>query len=77
MTISSIMGLAAKDEDGFRPRKNVKARERPVVSAPLPPEQEPAGGRRSIKELPFHGMWAGHIEDGVRYVDNLRDNPKG
>ena len=45
----------------------------------LPCEQEPRGPRRSIKELPFYGMCADRtdIEDGVSYVNKLRDNPRG
>ena len=40
----------------------------------VPCEQEPARPRRSIKDLPFYGMWADRtdIEDGVSYVNKLR-----
>jgi hypothetical protein len=45
----------------------------------VPTEQEPAGKRRSIKDLPFYGMWKDRsdIGDGVEYVNKLRDNPRG
>jgi hypothetical protein len=36
------------------------------------------GKRRSIKDLPFYGMWKDRtdIGDGVEYVNKLRDNPR-
>lgn len=44
----------------------------------LVPEAHPRQ-RRSIRELGFAGMWADRddIEDGVAYVDGLRENPQG
>jgi hypothetical protein len=35
--------------------------------------------RRSIKDLPFYGMWADRddIVDGLTYVNTLRNNPRG
>ena len=74
------MTIAARYEDGvFKPLEDVKVKEGTVVEVYLPTEQEPAAPRRSIKELPFYGMRAGRtdIEDGVSYVNNLRDNPRG
>ena len=57
--------------------EDVKVKEGTVVEVYLPPGQELAGPRHSIKELPFYGMWADRtdIEDGVSYVNKLRDNP--
>ena len=60
------MTIAARYEDGvFKPLEDVKIEER---------TEETAGRRRSIKELPFYGMWADRtdIEDGVSYVDKSR-----
>ena len=68
------MTIAAKYEDGvFKPLEDVKIKEGTVVEVHLPSEQETAG-RRSIKELPFYGMWADRtdIEDGVSYVNKSR-----
>jgi hypothetical protein len=44
----------------------------------MPAEGEPVRKRRSIKDLPFYGMWADRddIADGVSYVNKLRDNPQ-
>ncbi len=46
------------------------------VQVSLPPNQIPAERRRSVKELPFFGMWADRtdIGTGVNYVDKLRKN---
>ncbi len=74
------MTITAKYEDGvFKPLEDVKVKEGTVVEVHLPSEQEPASVRRSIKDLPFYGMWADRtdIEDGLSYVNNLRDNPRG
>jgi Protein of unknown function DUF104 len=67
------MTISAKYEDGvFKPLEDVKVKEG------TPAEQVPTGRRRSIKELPFYGMWADRsdIEDGVSYVNKLRDNSR-
>jgi hypothetical protein len=50
-----------------------------VVEVLVPAEREAAGKRRSIKDLPFYGMWKDRtdIRDGVDYVNQLRDNPRG
>ncbi len=74
------MTIAAKYEDGvFKPLEDVRVKEGTVVEVYLPYEQEPAAPRRSIRELPFYGMWADRkdIEDGVSYVSKLRDDPRG
>ena len=74
------MTITAKYENGvFRPLEDVKVKEGTVVEVHLPSEQEPANVQRSIKDLPFYGMWADRtdIEDGLSYVNNLRDNPRG
>ena len=72
------MTIPAKYENGvFRPLAAVEIRERTVVEVRVPVDQSPAGGRRSIKDLPFFGMWKDRddIPDGVEYVNRLRDNP--
>jgi predicted DNA-binding antitoxin AbrB/MazE fold protein len=74
------MTIPAKYENGvFRPLEIVQMREGTVVEVLVPAEQEPAGKRRSIKDLPFYGMWKDRtdIGNGVDYVDKLRDNPRG
>ena len=74
------MTIAAKYEDSvFKPLEDINVKEGTVVEVHLPSEHESGGRRRSIKELPFYGMWADRkdIEDGVSYVDKLRDNPRG
>jgi predicted DNA-binding antitoxin AbrB/MazE fold protein len=73
------MTITARYEDGvFKPLEDVRVKEGTVVEVHLPSGQEPASRRRSIKELPFYGMWADRadIEDGVSYVNKLRDNPR-
>jgi predicted DNA-binding antitoxin AbrB/MazE fold protein len=79
-TQANVMTIPAKYENGvFRPLENVAIKEGTVVEVHVPPEGEPARGRRSIKDLPFYGMWADRddIADGVSYVNALRDNPRG
>ena len=74
------MTIPAKYENGvFRPLEKVSIREGTVVEVHVPAEGEPAPRRRSIKDLPFYGMWADRddITDGVSYVNALRDNPHG
>jgi len=73
------MTIPAKFENGvFRPPEDVAIREGTVVQVHVSTGSE-LGKRRSIKELPFYGMWADRddIVDGVSYVDNLRNNPRG
>jgi predicted DNA-binding antitoxin AbrB/MazE fold protein len=74
------MTIPAKYENGvFRPLEDVQLKEGTVVEVFVPAEQKPAGQRRSIKDLPFYGMWKDRtdIGDGVEYVNKLRDNPRG
>jgi predicted DNA-binding antitoxin AbrB/MazE fold protein len=74
------MTIPAKYENGvFRPLEQVEIKEGTVVEVHVPPESEPVRKRRSIKDLPFYGMWADRddITDGVSYVNALRNNPRG
>jgi predicted DNA-binding antitoxin AbrB/MazE fold protein len=74
------MTIPAKYENGvFRPLGDVQIKEGTVVAVLIPAEQQPTGKRRSIKDLPFYGMWKDRtdIGDRVEYVNNLRDNPRG
>lgn len=74
------MTIPAKYENGvFRPLEIVQMKEGTVVEVLIPAEQEPERKRRSIKELPFYGIWKDRtdIGDGVDYVNKLRDNPRG
>lgn len=74
------MTIPAKYENGvFRPLEIVQMKEGTVVEVLVPAEQEPERKRRSVKELPFYGMWKDRtdIGDGVDYVNKLRDNPRG
>jgi len=74
------MMIPAKYENGvFRPLEDVQIKEGTVVGVVVPAETETAGKRRSIKDLPFYGMWKDRsdIGDGVEYVDKLRDHPRG
>ena len=77
---ANIMTIPAKYENGvFRPLQEVSTKEGTMVEVYLPIEVEPIPGRRSIKDLPFYGMWADRndIPDGVSYVNALRNNPRG
>ena len=74
------MTIPARYENGvFRPLEIVQMKEGTVVEVLVPAEQEPARKRRSIKDLPFYGMWKDRadIGDGVDYVNKLRGNPRG
>ena len=74
------MTIPAKYENGvFRPLGDVQIKEGTVFAVLIPTESHPTGKRRSIKDLPFYGMWKDRtdIGDGVEYVNNLRDNPRG
>jgi predicted DNA-binding antitoxin AbrB/MazE fold protein len=74
------MTIPARYENGvFRPLEIVRMKEGTVVEVLVPAEQEPSGKRRSVKDLPFYGMWKDRtdIGDGVDYVNKLRDNPRG
>jgi predicted DNA-binding antitoxin AbrB/MazE fold protein len=72
--------IPAKYANGvFRPLEDVAIREGTVVEVHVPAETDPPRKRRSIKDLPFYGMWADRddITDGVGYVNTLRNNPRG
>jgi len=74
------MTIPAKYENGvFRPLEDVAIKEGTIVEVNVPAESEPSRKRRSIKDLPFYGMWADRddITDGVSYVNALRNNPRG
>jgi predicted DNA-binding antitoxin AbrB/MazE fold protein len=74
------MMIPAKYENGvFRPLEIVELKEGTVVEVLVPAEKEPAGKRRSIRDLPFYGMSKDRadIGDGVDYVNLLRDTPRG
>jgi len=74
------MTIPAKYENGvFRPLGDVQIKEGTVVAVLIPTEQQPTGKRKSVKDLPFYGMWKDRtdIGDGVEYVNKLRDNPRG
>jgi predicted DNA-binding antitoxin AbrB/MazE fold protein len=74
------MTIPARYENGiFRPLGEVAIKEGTVVEVHVPEEGESPRGRRSIKELPFFGLWADRddITDGISYVNDLRDNPRG
>ncbi len=74
------MTISAKYENGvFRPLEDVAIKEGTVVEVHVPAESELAPKRRSIKDLPFYGMWADRddITDGLSYVNALRSNPRG
>ena len=74
------MTIPAKYENGvFRPLGDVQIKEGTVVAVLIPTEQQATGKRRSIKDLPFYGMWKDRtdIGDSVEYLNKLRDNPRG
>ena len=73
------MTIAAKYENGvFRPLEDVKIKEGTVVEVLVPVEEHASRKRRSIKDLPFYGIWKDRADlgDGVGYVNQLRDNPR-
>lgn len=74
------MTIHARYENGvFRPLEEVTIKEGTFVEVHVPAVSEPPLGRRSIKDLSFYGLWADRddITDGVSYVNDLRDNPRG
>ena len=79
-----FMTIPAEYKNGvFRPLEEVTIevtiKEGTVVQVHVPAGNVPVRGRRSIKDLPFYGMWADRddITDGVSYVNTLRNNPRG
>lgn len=74
------MTISARYENGvFRPLEPVQMKDGTVVEVYVPTEPKPVAERRSIKDLPFFGMWKDRTDlgDGVQYVNRLRDNPRG
>jgi predicted DNA-binding antitoxin AbrB/MazE fold protein len=74
------MTIPARYENGvFRPLEAVEIKEGTVVEVHVPTDQSAPAQRRSIRDLPFFGMWKDRedIGDGVEYVNRLRDNPRG
>jgi len=72
------MVIEAKYEDGvFRPLRKVRLKEGTVVEIHLNREKTQRR-TQAIRELGFAGMWADRadIEDGVSYVNSLRDSPR-
>jgi predicted DNA-binding antitoxin AbrB/MazE fold protein len=79
LNLFQAMTIPAKYENGvFRPLEAVQMKEGTVVEVHVPAEQKPVQQRRSIKDLPFFGMWKDRtdIGDGAEYVNRLRDNPR-
>ncbi len=73
------MTIPAKYENGvFKPLEAVQIQEGTVVEVHVPGGEQPDKRRRSIRDLPFFGMWKDRedIGDGVEYVNRLRDNPR-
>lgn len=67
------MVIRAKYENGvFKPLDEVKLKEGTVLEIYVPADK---GGRRSVREFGFTGMWKGRrdIADGLSYVNQLRD----
>ncbi|HXA50098.1 MAG TPA: antitoxin family protein [Candidatus Acidoferrum sp.] len=74
------MTIPARYENGiFRPLESVPIKEGTVVQVHVPSENDSTRARRSIKELPFYGLWADldDITDGISCVNTLRNNPRG
>lgn len=74
------MTIPAKYENGvFRPLEVVQIKEGTLVEVFAPVGHQSAGKRRSITDFPFYGMWKDRtdIGDGVDYVSDLRDYPRG
>jgi predicted DNA-binding antitoxin AbrB/MazE fold protein len=72
------MVIEAKYEDGvFRPLRKVKLKEGTVVEIHVNRESTPRSVQ-SVRELGFAGMWSNRadIQDGVSYVNTLRDSPR-
>jgi hypothetical protein len=68
------MTIRAKYENGvFKPLSDVKLSEGTMVQVHVPAETAPKRPK-SIRDLPFFGMWADRddIPDGVTYEDRIR-----
>ena len=72
------MVIEAKYEKGvFKPLGKIRLKEGTLVEIHV--NRGPAARKAlSIRELGFAGMWADRadIEDGVSYVNSLRDRPR-
>jgi predicted DNA-binding antitoxin AbrB/MazE fold protein len=80
LNLLQAMTIPAKFENGvFRPLEAAQIKEGTVVEVHVPAEQKPMAQRRSVKDLPFFGMWKDRedIGNGVEYVNRLRNNPRG
>jgi predicted DNA-binding antitoxin AbrB/MazE fold protein len=74
------MTIPARYENGiFRPLEEVAIKEGTVVEVHLPAGSKSPRDRRSVKDLSFFGLWAdrGDITDGISYVNDVRDSPRG
>lgn len=70
------MGIRAKYEKGvFKPLDEVRLKEGTVVEMFIPADKRKL---RSVKDLAFAGMWKRRkdIEDGLSYVNQLRNRPR-
>ena len=70
------MVVRAKFTNGvFKPLDKVKLKEGTILEIDVPSN---GTNRRSIKDLPFTGMWKNRrdIKSGVSYVNRLRENPR-
>jgi predicted DNA-binding antitoxin AbrB/MazE fold protein len=75
------MTIPAKYENGvFRPLDAVQIKEGTVVEVYVPAAPQRADQRpRSVRDLPFCGMWKDREEmaDSVAYVNRLRGDLRG
>jgi hypothetical protein len=72
------MTISAKYEHGvFKPLAEVQIEEGTLVEVHVPTSR--LAKPRSIRDMGFVGMWADRddIPDGVTYVNELRDKPRG
>ncbi len=70
------MGIRAKYEKGvFKPLGEVRLKEGTVVELYVPADKKKL---RSVKDFAFSGMWKNRkdIEDGLSYVNRLRNSPR-
>ena len=70
------MTINAKYEKGvFKPLEEVRLKDGTVVEVLIPGEETKM---RPIRDFPFAGMWKNRkdIQDGLEYVNRLRDNPR-
>jgi hypothetical protein len=71
------MTIAARYENGvFKPLEGVTIKEGTVVEIQIPAASDERSP--SLRDLGFVGLWADRddINDGVSYVNALRDNPR-